>query len=138
MNKKIICSACLLGDCCRYNGKSQPDKKVTEFLKNADVIKVCPEQLGGLPTPRPPAEYRDGRVTDASGADLTREFERGAQAVLEIARKNNINHAILKQRSPSCGCGQLKMLDGNIIKGDGVTTELLVENGIKVKSEEDL
>ena len=110
-------------------------KKLT---KTVDVIKICPEQLGGLPTPRLPAEYKNGRVIDSSGTDLTREFEQGAEAVLEIAKRNNIKLVILKQRSPSCGCGQLKMLDGTVVKGDGVTANILKKNGIKVKSEEDL
>jgi len=138
MKKKIICSACLLGDCCRYNGKSKPNDKAKALLDTATLIKVCPERLGGLPTPRLPAEYKNGKVVDSSGADLTREFKKGAEAVLRIAQKGNVKMAVLKQRSPSCGCGQLTMLDGSIISGYGVTAQTLRDNGIEVISEEEL
>lgn len=138
MKKKIICSACLLGDCCIYNGKSKPSRKTQNFARTFEVIKVCPEQLGGLPTPRLPAEYKNGRIIDSSGSDLTREFKEGAKAVLKIAKEENVKIAVLKQRSPSCGCGQLRMLDGAVVPGNGVTAELLIKDGIKVISEEEL
>jgi uncharacterized protein YbbK (DUF523 family) len=133
-----LCSACLLGINCKYDGKARANKKVIELSKKEDLIPVCPEQLGGLPTPREPAEFRNGKVVTTSGKDFTTEFEKGAQEVLKIVKQLEISEAILKQRSPSCGSGKLTMLDLNITNGDGVTTALLKANGIKVISEEDL
>lgn len=138
--KKIICSACLLGIACRYDGKSKPDRKVLNLSKKEILIPVCPEQLGGLTTPREPAEQRNGKVITASGKDITKYFQKGAKEVLKIAKIFGAKEAILKQRSPSCGNG--KIYDGTfskqIIRGDGVTARLLKKNGIKVISEEDL
>jgi len=135
-----LCSACLLGIKCRYDGKSKLNKKVIKLLKKETLIPVCPEQLGGLPTPREPAEQRQNRVYAKLGKDVTKNFERGAREVLRLAKLFGVEWAILKQRSPSCGCGQIYdgTFSGRIIKGDGVTTALLKRNGIKVVSEEDL
>jgi len=140
-NKKIIlCSACLLGIKCRYDGKSKRNKKIIQLSKKVVLIPVCPEQLGGLPTPRVPAEQRGKRFFTKSGKDVTQNFKRGAEEALRLAKLFNIKKAVLKQRSPSCGCGQIQ--DGTfsktIIKGDGSTTALLKKNKIKVISEEDL
>jgi len=135
-----LCSACLLGIKCRYDGKSKPNKKVIELSKKEILIPVCPEQLGGLPTPREPAEQRRKKVITKTGKDVTKSFMQGAKEVLKLAKLLNVKEAILKQRSPSCGCGQI--YDGTfsdrIIKGDGITTSLLKKNGIKVITEEDL
>lgn len=140
MIQKIkLCSACLLGLCTRYDGKvKRTYPKVLALAKKEILIPVCPEQLGGQPTPRPSAEIRDNRVIDTSGKDITDQFVKGAEEALKIALLYNVKEAILKQRSPSCGSGQLKMLNGDIIEGDGITTELLKKNGIKVISEEEL
>ncbi len=140
MPKVRICSACLLGVNCRYNGKCKPCEKVIGLAKKEILIPVCPEILGGQPTPRPNAEIKDGKdkVFEPDGTDVTEFFEKGAEEVLKIAKLYNRCEAILKQRSPSCGSGQLKQMDGSIIKGDGITTRLLKKNGIKVISEEDL
>ncbi|TAN58512.1 DUF523 domain-containing protein [Patescibacteria group bacterium] len=138
--KKIICSACLLGVPCRYDGESKPDKKVLKLLKKEILIPVCPEQLGGLRTPREPAEQKGKKVITVSGKDITKHFQKGAKEVLKVANIFGVKKAILKQRSPSCGNGQI--YDGTfskqIIKGDGITTKFLKKNGIKVLSEEDL
>jgi len=136
----IICSACLLGVRCRYDGESKPNAKVIELTKKTIVIPVCPEQLGGLSTPREPAEQRDGKVFTISGRDVTENFQRGAEQTLQIAKLFGIKHAILKQKSPSCGCGKIPdgYFSSTIIQGDGVTTALLKQNGIKVISEEEL
>lgn len=145
-----LCSACLLGVRCRYDGKSKANKKVLELAKKETLIPFCPEQLGGLPTPRPSTEIYNGsgedvlnnktKVIDQNNKDISREFVLGAQETLNIAKLFSVKEAILKQRSPSCGCGQI--YDGtfskNIIKGDGVTTALLKQNDIEVVSEEDL
>jgi uncharacterized protein YbbK (DUF523 family) len=135
-----LCSACLLGIKCRYDGKSARNRKVIMLLKVETLIPVCPEQLGGLPTPREPAEIRGERVFTRSGKDVTENFKRGAKEVLKIAQLYGIKEAIMKQGSPSCGCGEI--YDGTFssktIKGDGVTTALLKKNGIKVISEKEL
>lgn len=135
-----LCSACLLGINCRYNGERKPNDKVLKLASEEMLIPVCPEQLGGLATPRLPAQGKNGRVFDKNGSDLTKQFEAGAKEVLKIAKLYNIKEAILKQRSPSCGYGQI--YDGTfsrtIIEGDGVTATLLKKHGIDIKTEEDL
>jgi len=135
-----LCSACLLGIKCRYNGKGKANKKVIELAKQKVLLPVCPEQLGGLATPREPAERRGKRVIAKSGKDVTDNFIRGAEQILKLANLLGIKEAILKQKSPSCGSG--KIYDGtfsnNLIKGDGVTAALLKKNKIKVITEEDL
>ena len=135
-----LCSACLLGIKCRYDGKSARNRKVIMLLKAETLIPVCPEQLGGLPTPREPAEIRGERVFTRSGKDVTENFERGAKEVLKIAKLYGIKEAIMKQGSPSCGSGRIYdgTFSGKTIRGDGITTAVLKENGIKVITEEDL
>lgn len=135
-----LCSACLLGIRCRYDGKSKRDRKVIKLTKKEILIPVCPEQLGGLPTPREPAEQKGKKVFTKSGKDVTKNFLKGAKAVLTIAKLFRIKEAILKQKSPSCGSGKIPdgTFTGKLIKGDGVTTSLLKKNKIKVVSEEDL
>jgi len=146
----IICSACLLGVSCRHDGRSKPDRKAISLSKKETLIPVCPEQLGGMPTPRPDAEMAGGsgadvldgkaRVFDSDGKDVTAHFTSGAEECLRIARMSGASEAILKQRSPSCGSG--KIYDGTfsktVMNGDGVTAALLKRNGIKVITEEDL
>lgn len=135
-----LCSACLLGIACRWDGKSAPDDKVIALAKKEVLIPVCPEQLGGLSTPRHPAEQRGNKVITFLEDDVTNQFNKGAEEVLKIANLFGITEVILKQRSPSCGVG--KVYDGSfserVIKGDGVTTALLKKNRITVISEEDL
>jgi len=133
----IIVSACLAGVNCAYDGKSRTCNAVIELVKNGEAIPVCPEQLGGLSTPRNPVEIVAGRVKDRSGKDFTLEFERGALEVLKIAQLCGAETAILKSRSPSCGHG--KVYDGSfnhqLIEGDGFTAALLKANGISVLDE---
>ena len=130
----MIVSACLAGFPCRYDGKARPCAQVVELVRAGKAIPVCPEQLGGLPTPRTSCEIRDGRVVDAEGRDRTEAFERGARAVLQIAQTYGATEALLQSRSPSCGSGRI--YDGSFTKtltaGDGVTARLLKENGIQV------
>jgi len=135
-----ICSACLLGIKCRYDGKEKRNRKVINLSRKEILIPICPEQLGGLSTPREPAEQKGKKVYTKSGKDVSGNFKKGAEQVLKIANLYGIKEAILKQRSPSCGCGQIYdgTFSGKIIKGDGVTVALLKKNGIKVISEEDL
>lgn len=135
-----IISACLLGDKCKYNGKSNLNEKVLELCKEAEYVKVCPEVLGGLSTPRTPSEIVGDRVMTKDGQDVTEEFRRGAQAALEIARKNRVKTAILKANSPSCGAGAVYdgTFSGNLREGFGMTAKLLKENGVELKTEKDL
>jgi uncharacterized protein YbbK (DUF523 family) len=135
-----LCSACLLGINCRYDGKISACEKILELAKKEILIPVCPEQLAGLPTPRPPAELQGNKVITPEGDDITGHFVAGANEVLKIAQLFGIKEAILKQRSPSCGCG--KIYDGSftskIISGDGLTSKILKKHGIKVSSEEEV
>ena len=135
-----LCSACLLGIKCKYNGGDNFNKKVASMAQKEILIPVCPEQLGGLPAPREPSEQRDGKVFSKSGKDVSGSFNKGAEEVLKIAKMFGVKEAILKQRSPSCGCGQIYdgTFSGKVIEGDGVTVELLKQSGIKVVNEEDL
>ncbi len=138
--EKILCSGCLLGVECRYNGKSKPDKKVIELSRKEILIPVCPEQLGGLKTPREPAEQRGKGVFTKSGKNVTQNFKRGAMQILNLAKLFGVKKAILKQKSPSCGCGWIPdgTFSDRIIKGNGITASLLKKNRIKVFTEEDL
>ena len=133
---KILISACLAGVNCKYNGKNNKNEKIIELIKNNDVILVCPEQLGGLKTPRVPAEIIKNKVITKDEIDVTKEYQKGAEEVLKIAKQFDIKKAILKSKSPSCG--KSKIYDGTfsnkLINGDGVTTKLLKQNGIKVIS----
>lgn len=135
-----LCSACLLGVRCRYDGQSKLNPKVIALLKKEVLIPVCPEQLGGLPTPRKPAEQRGSKVITQIEDDVTAQYKKGAEDVLAIAYILGIKEAIFKQRSPACGVG--KIYDGTfserVVKGDGVATALLKKNKISVISEEDL
>jgi uncharacterized protein YbbK (DUF523 family) len=140
MKKVKLCSACLLGLCTRYDGKvKRTYPKVLELAKSEILIPVCPEQLGGMKTPRADAYPNEkGEILGSDGEDVTGYFVKGAEEVLKIAKIYNIKEAILKQRSPSCGSGELVLSDKTIIKGDGITAALLKQNGIKVISDEEL
>ena len=135
---KIIVSACLLGDNVKYDGTNNKNDDLIYFLKDYEVIKVCPEVMGGLPIPRISAEIKNKHVINKDGIDVTNEYNMGAEKVLKIAKENNIKIAILKKNSPSCGSN--KIYDGTfshtLIDGDGITTRLLKENGIEVFNED--
>ena len=139
MNEKqaILVSACLLGEPCRFDGKSKPNPKVAALDAIYQLIPVCPECLGGLDTPRSPSERCGERVVNRLGEDVTSNFERGAEQALALAQKNGCRLAILKERSPSCGCGKIYdgSFTGTLIDGNGVTAELLLRNGIRVVGE---
>lgn len=135
-----ICSACLLGMKCRYNGKTKSNEKIIEMAIKEELIPICPEQLGGMATPRKAVELKNGRAITGDGEDQTESYIKGAEETLKICKLLGINEAILKQGSPSCGCGKIYdgSFGGKMIDGDGLVTKLLKENGIKVKSEEEV
>lgn len=139
MRKRILVSACLLGVCCRYDGRGNPSAQVLDLLKRDDLelIPVCPEQLGGLPTPRLPSERVEDRIINRAGEDVTDQFQRGAAEALRLARSYGCDVAVLKERSPSCGCGRIYdgSFTGTLTEGNGVTTELLLSAGIQVVGE---
>jgi len=136
----VIVSACLAGMFCRYNGEVDGDPRVEEMVRRGLAVPYCPEVMGGLPTPRPPCEIRDGRVFGDDGVDRTVEYERGAAEGLRLARMYGSTAAVLTARSPSCGSGTI--YDGTFtstrIPGDGVFAKLLKENGFTVRTEEEL
>ena len=130
---KIMVSACLLGQNCKYNGGNNFSERLAEFLSDKEVVPVCPEVMGGLPTPRIPCEIKDGVVVNKAGDICDREFRRGAELALKTAREENIDIAILQSRSPSCGIGQI--YDGTFSRtlkeGNGIFAELLLRNGFR-------
>lgn len=138
--ESILVSACLLGEPCRYDGKSMPCASVIALGRSHELVPVCPEQLGGLPTPRTPSEIQpDGRVVDRAGIDRTAAFRSGAEAALSIARTHGCTQAILKANSPSCGVH--RVYDGSftstLTDGQGIAAALLCEAGIGVFDEFD-
>lgn len=137
---KILVSACLLGKNCKYNGGNNLNQGVLEFIEGHEVIGVCPEQLGGLSTPRLPAEIVDGVVTNKEGVSVDAEFRKGAQAALAAALENKVDLAILQSRSPSCGVKEIYdgSFSGKKIKGQGLFAKLLSAHGIKVLDAEDI
>ena len=137
---KILVSACLLGKNCKYNGGNNLIQGVLEFIEGHEVIGVCPEQLGGLSTPRLPAEIVAGLVTNKEGVSVDNEFRKGAQEALAVALENKVDLAILQSRSPSCGVKEIYdgSFSGKKIKGQGVFAKLLSAHGIKVLDAEDI
>ena len=131
---KIMVSACLLGENCKYSGGNNRSEKVLEYIKGHEVFPICPEVMGGLPTPRVPAEIVGGVVMSKAGVNVDREYRLGAQKALEIAMREKIDLAILQPRSPSCGATEI--YDGTFtgirIPGQGVTAALLAQNGFCV------
>ena len=137
MKPRILVSMCLLGVNCRYDGGGKALEEIGELMELAELIPVCPEILGGLPTPRVPSERLDGRVVTRDGRDVTAAFRRGAQEALKLAELFGARMALLKERSPSCGSGQIYdgSFSGGLTSGDGVTAELLKANGIAIFGE---
>ena len=134
---RILVSACLLGVYCRYNGERKQMDGIERLMECAELIPVCPEILGGLPTPRPAAERVGDRVMNREGADVTEAYRRGAEETLRLAELFGAKMALLKERSPSCGMGKIHdgSFLGRIVDGSGVTAELLAAHGISVYGE---
>ena len=137
---KILISACLIGTNCKYNGGNNRNEKVMQFLEGHEVIPICPEVMGGLPTPRVPAEIVGGTVVNREGRSVDQEYRCGAELALEIAVREQPDLIILQSRSPSCGVKQRYdgTFSGTLIPGLGVTAEVLVQHGFRVVDVEDL
>ena len=141
MNKmKLLISACLLGENCKYNGGNNHIPQIELLKEKYELIPICPEKFGGLPTPREPSEICDEKVINKIGEDVTLAFKNGADAALYIALENNCDVCILKERSPSCGVNFI--YDGSfsnkIVEGSGITATLLREHGFDLYTEEDI
>ena len=139
---KVLVSACLLGVNCRYNGIPKENEAVKVLLNREDItlIPVCPEQLGGLPTPRTPSERKGMLVVSKEGEDRTDVFTRGAEETLRLAELYGCEAALLKERSPSCGNKEIYngSFSGTLVPGEGVTAELLRRNGVNVFGESEI
>lgn len=147
MNKKIAVSACLLGFKCRWDGEARPCAKLIELYRNGQAVPVCPEQLGGLSTPRTPSEVKNGDggrvvaganfVFSKTGQDVTKNFMKGAEQALETAKKFGAKEFVGKAKSPSCGHGLTYdgTFTGKLVKGDGVTVALFKKNNFKISTE---
>lgn len=140
----ILVSACLVGINCKYSGGNNYNQKIFDLVKEGKAIPICPEQLGGLNTPRKPVELKviNGKryAIDNEGNNLTENFERGALEVLNLAKNLNINKAILQPRSPSCGVNKIYSgnFDNKLVDGNGILAELLKQNGIDVLTPNDI
>lgn len=143
----ILVSSCLCGEKCKYSGGDNYNQAIMKFCDEQPYLKVCPEVLGGLPIPREPAEIVGGTAQDVllgkakiltkSGKDVTEAFVQGAQAVLKIAQENQVKKVIFKANSPSCGKGQVYdgRFVGQLIQGNGITAQILLNAGIEVQTE---
>ena len=131
---KIAVSACLLGENCKYNGGNNYSEKVAEFVIDHEVVAVCPEVMGGLPTPRESSEIVDGVVRHKDGVSVDEEFRKGAETALEKVLENGVELVILQSRSPSCGVKEIYdgTFSGKLIPGQGVFAKILSENNIRV------
>ena len=137
---KIMVSACLAGENCKYNGGNNRNEKILQLTADNEVLTVCPEEMGGLPTPRVPSEIKDGLVTAKDGRIVDTEFRAGAARCLEIAGRWQPDLVVLQSRSPSCGVKQRYdgTFSGRLVHGAGVTAQLLMENGFRCLDVEDL
>ena len=137
---KIMVSACLAGENCKYNGGNNRNGKVLRLMDANEVLTVCPEQMGGLPTPRVPSEIRDGVVTAKDGRNVDAQFRAGAAKCLEIAKREQPDLIVLQSRSPSCGVKQRYdgTFSGKLVDRAGVTAQLLMDNGFRCIDVEDL
>ena len=134
---RLLVSACLMGAGCRYDGKSNRLLQLDRLMELHTCVPVCPEQLGGLSTPRIPAEQRGNRVIDREGRDVTAAFLRGAKEAVRLAKLCGCQAALLKERSPSCGCGRIYdgTFTGTLVQGDGIVAGLLKEMGLTIYGE---
>ena len=138
--KKILVSACLYGNACRYKGDNCYNEKLAKLGKDNVLIPVCPEQLGGLPTPRHPAERVGDKIISDVGTDVTEEYTRGAKIAVRVAKENNVDYCVLKANSPSCGKGVIYdgTFSGGKKPGNGLTAEMLLAEGFNVLTEDEI
>ncbi len=136
---KVIVSACLLGEKCKYNGGDNYNQAVVDFCKDKDVIPLCPETEAGMGVPRIPVEIREGRVIDRDGKDADARYRSGVAKVLEKIGSEKIDLAILKSRSPTCGVHEIYdgTFSGKLVRGRGILAEALARRGISLVDEED-
>lgn len=139
---KIVCSRCLLGINCKYNGGNNDSKKLHSFIEKShcEVITVCPEVMGGLPTPRTPSEICNGTVVNRNGENVNVQFRKGAELAMDIVKKEKPDLVVLQSRSPSCGWKEVYdgTFSGHKVPGEGVFARMLKENGIDAIDIEDL
>ena len=137
MKEKLLISACLLGENCKYSGGNNYTPLAEALKERFRLVPVCPETMGGLTSPREPAERAGDKVLSRSGEDWTEAFRLGAERALETALAQGITLAVLKERSPSCGCGAVYdgTFTGAVVRGDGVTAELLKAHGLRILGE---
>lgn len=137
---KIMVSGCLMGCECRYKGDHCKCEGLIDLAEKHTLIPICPEQMGGLATPRDPAEIVGNRVISNHGRDVTEQYEKGAQTALYLAKLNGVQIAVLKANSPSCGKGMIYdgSFSGKKIPGNGVTAELFLSSGLYVFHENEL
>lgn len=134
---RVLASACLLGEPCRFDGTARACEGLEALSAVAELVAVCPEVAGGLPVPREPSELSGGRAITRSGVDVTDAFARGAEEAVRCARENGCDYALLKERSPSCGRGDVYdgTFSGTLSKGDGIAAAQLVAAGVEVFGE---
>lgn len=137
---KVLVSACLLGRNCKYNGGNNYNSKVAEFVKNKEIIEVCPEVLAGLGVPRVPMEIVSGRLVNREGVDIDAPVRRAVEAILEQIKEEEIDCCILKSRSPTCGVRQVYdgTFSGRLVDGAGVLAQALMDAGYRVIDAEEL
>jgi uncharacterized protein YbbK (DUF523 family) len=139
MTAPVLISACLLGEACRYDGKSSEQTELIDRIRDKQLISVCPEVEGGLPTPRPPAEVKGDQVLRENGVDVTSQFIKGSEFCRDKGISEKVTLAILKSRSPACGCGQIYngSFTKTLVEGDGIFTQTLKAAGFECVSDED-
>lgn len=137
--RRVAVSACLLGEPCRYDGRARLSARVGALGDAYELVPICPEVLGGLPTPREPAERRGDEVFTRTGDDVTEAYRNGAEKAVHAARKAGCAFCVLKARSPSCGCGRIYdgTFTGTLVPGDGIAAEAFKRDGFRVYTEED-
>ncbi len=135
-----IVSACLAGMNVRHSGDSKANEKVIKLVREGKAIPLCPDQLAGFSTPREAREICKGKVLTASGVDVTKQMQAGAEEVLRIAKLVGAKEVIFKTKSPNCGFGKVfdGSFSGKLVKGKGITADLLEKNGIRVLTEEEI
>lgn len=137
---KVLVSACITGCNCKYNGGNNLSLKVMEFLKNKEIIEICPEMLAGMSIPRASAEIVDGCVTEANGKNVDKEYRKGVELALEKIKEEDIDLVILQSRSPTCGVNKIYdgSFTGKLIDGQGLFSKALICAGYKVIDSEDV